>query len=58
MATMRRATTAFLLVVPRLLPASPENSIVGLEGGKPAASGFPPDFRLHRSIMSEALDTS
>jgi hypothetical protein len=42
---MRRATPAFLLLVIKL---PPENTIVWLDGGSPAASGFPPDFRLHQ----------
>lgn len=49
--TRRRATTTAFLLFTKLpsAAAAPENCIVGLEGGRPAASGFPPDFRLHRS---------
>jgi hypothetical protein len=46
-ATMRRAMPAFMLLVIKL---SPENTIVGLGDGSPAANGFPPDFRLHQPI--------
>lgn len=42
----RSAATASLVVVLKLPASCPENSI--FEGGRPAASGFPPDFRLHR----------
>lgn len=45
----RKTATTFLILLVIKLSASPENSIVGMEGGRPAASGIPPDFRLHQS---------